>query len=102
MTRQEAIERIGGKKRAATILGLGCLIPLVLIVGLVVSGVGWLGGQVRRAAAAPSWAIYEPYQSWQAAADGCGDGEVMALWRGGYGCVIDRDATPFVARERGK
>ena len=97
MTRQEAIERIGGRKRAAGVAAVGCLMQLLLVCGLLFGGVGWVGGWVR-GQAVPEWGKYEPYQSYSEAADNCGavvGEEVLRLWRGWYGCSIDRDAYRF-------
>lgn len=94
MTKQEAIERIGGRKRALSIVGVGCLVPVLLVCGLLFSGVGWVGGivrddaPVRPANAQPVYvAPYAPYLSADDALMHCEVGEsVFELWRGGYSC----------------
>lgn len=92
MTKQEAIERIGGRKRALSIVGVGCLVPVVLGCGLLFSGVGWVGGMARDdAPARPTESVYvapyAPYLSADEAVVHCKVGEsVFKLWRGGYSC----------------
>lgn len=89
MTRKEAIERIGGRKRAAGIVGVGCLVPVLLSCGLLFGGVGWVRGLFTHQST-PEWGQYNPYQSSQEALTDCdGDEYVLKLPRGGYACAKD-------------
>lgn len=90
MTRNEAIERIGGRKRAAGIIGAGCAIPALLACGLLFGGVGWAGSLFASQSTIPKWGKYEPYTSATDALANCGSDEyVLNLPRGGYACAKD-------------
>jgi hypothetical protein len=44
----------------------------------------------------PEWGQYDPYRSYSEADENCPAGaQPMLLWRGGYGCNIDRDSNQF-------
>ena len=100
MTREDfdkGVQKIGGSKRAIGIVAAGCLIPLVLICGLLAGGVGWIRGSIISDPQPPVWARYEPYQAITEVVDCDGVGEVVIkLPRGGYACSIDRDSFPYV------
>ena len=46
MTRQEALERMGGRKNAIIGGVSGCLVFVLGGCGLLLGGVGWLGGEL--------------------------------------------------------
>lgn len=90
---KEGFQRaVGGRGRAGSILAVGCLLPGLLICGLLVGGVNWVRSFfVTGVTAYPAHvAIYEPYLDAQTAANDCdGDEYVLKLWRGGYACAKD-------------
>ena len=91
MSRDEFIQGVGGRKKAASILGAGCLLPILLICGLLFGGIGWIGSQFSVAHSNPPvWGRYAPYESPTEAARDCDEYEyVLELWRGGWACAKD-------------
>lgn len=70
MTRQEALERMGGRKNAIIGGVSGCLVFVLGGCGLLLGGVGWLGGEAVDAVRAAPAAIVETGPVLQIGKDG--------------------------------
>lgn len=118
MTRQEALERMGGRKNAIIGGVGGCLVFVLGGCGLLLGGAGWLGSEALDAVQAAPAVVAEagpilqvgkdgqivamtgvefnPYDSPDEALHQCAVGEVViAVWRGGRieGWACNKDMT---------
>lgn len=94
MTRNEAIQKLGGRKRATLALGGGCLTTLVLIAivcSVLFGGANWIGGQVS------AWSRSNEPVGYSYSDIACDDErrDVEPIYRNGdvagYSCVLDID-----------